>query len=199
MAKVRLNKDPRQMVLARTTGEKVPLECFGGEYWIIPKKLSVDAFQMILETSGLRINQAAANKRLKSEIKGTNIPPEELEEKSREIIREMVTEEVERAATAGEKVLQQNLTESMKVAFLYGVYDHNMYEHVLIMDTQGKPAQDEEGNFLAEENSDGTPKMRKIPWDGKLWDTFKADNSIAIEIFRVVMDFNKGIKKKRSQ
>ena len=198
MAKVRLDKDPRRMVVARTTGERVPLKCFEGNYWIIPRKLGIEAFQLILETSGLRVDQSKIQEKVKEKAGDKKLTKQQAEDQRKEAIRALVVEEVEKASRAGEKVLRNNLTEAMKVAFLHGVYDHNMYEHVLLKNPDGSFKM-EGDEYLCEEDINGEPKMRKIPWDEKLCDDFKGDTDIAMEVFRIVMDFNSGIKKKTSK
>lgn len=187
----------RSKVVAKTTGEKVFLQALDGEHWIITKKLDVEAFDEILEMSGTRVTPEQIQEKAAEEgVDYDKLSAEEIQEKNTEIVRKLVTEEVEKAGAAGEKTLRRNLSGAMKVAFLHGVYDHNFMEPVWLLDDQGNKKREGE-YYLAEENPDGTAKMQKVAWDENLWEELKGYNQLIVEIFQAVMAFNKAIKKKK--
>ena len=46
----------KQRVVTKTVGEKVDLECMDNEYWIKPKKLSIDAMQQIMKYNRVELS-----------------------------------------------------------------------------------------------------------------------------------------------
>lgn len=167
----------KQRVVTKTVGGKVELECMDNEYWIKPKKLSIDAMQQIMAYNKIELSD------------------EELKSEDIDKIEEKVKEKISQSKT---NAWDKNLIEMMKVAFINGVHDHNFDEPVYQLDDKRNVKTDKKGEPLVVTDDAGNPVMRKCEWNEELYDQMKDFSSAVFEIYSIVMQFNRPPKKKKS-
>ena len=169
----------RKKVVTKTVGIKVELESMDNEYWIIPKKLGVNAMQEIMQYNQVEIN------------------PEEIDADDFDKVEEKIKDEIKKMKKSGKTLANTNIIAMAKVAFLNGVHDHNFDEPVLILDEEGNPKKDEDGDYLAQEDEEGNPKMKKAEWNEALFISMSGYYEAIMEIYTTVMQFNRPAKKKK--
>ena len=172
-----------QKIITKTTGKPVELATLDNEYSITPKKLSYVDMQQIFQ-----LNQI--------DIDPDNVTGEDVDK-----MQEKVKAQVAEIQKKGKNIFEAtNLMEIAKVAFLGGVENHTFYIPKYLRNPDGSIMRDEDDDMLAEEGPDGKPVMVKSPWDEELYKKcVDRDFQIVMEVYMVVMGFNKTAKKKTSK
>lgn len=173
-----------QRVLTQHRGARVDLATLPG-YWIVPKKLTMDGFAELLSSNVLDIDNEVFNG------------------KSEEEVRDLLSQEIKKSRSKWDK---EKFKQSVRLAFLYGVHDHNFDTPIDVKTgnyidptTLPEPLPNSTDEQYTAQLKEKGIEMKKVAWDELLYDKLYAYPQTLIEIFSVVMAFNRPLEKGTSE
>jgi hypothetical protein len=176
------SKGWQKRAITRSSGEKTDLETLPG-YYIIPKKLSLDVMQQITDSQGIDIDSDS--------LKG----------KSEDEIKEAIEKAYQKRSGKKFSLSDEGFQNMLKLAFLYGVHDHN-FDAVVDKDGKRIPVaaldamSDKDFEFKIE---NGDLINGKIIWNENLYVEMRSYTETLFEIFKIVMAFNRPLQRETSE